>query len=631
MAVQMATLPRAFSNKREAEQLRADAAVSLLRMSLRMVPGADANFSIWSALRTRAEQTALFRENYRYTGRAYKKFPGDRWYDGTVWRHVTNVAVASPDLGSNHEDGVAIDIHGGEIQDWIIANGRRFGWDWAEGRRNGERWHFRYFPQLDRYKGQGVPDIAGMQAKLGVTADGKVGLGTVAAVQAFQANAGLRVDGIAGPATQAAILGTATPAREPAAGTELTAASSLEIDRSVSSPNHYDGRAGREITEITIHWWGAPAGQAHDGIVDHLSNPNSEASAHYVVSPGEVSQLVDEADGSWANGDKDANYEAVTVECDPNDILGTLATLAALIADIWSRHGQLQLVPHQAHVATECCGDYIPLLDDLAELAAGATVDVTLTGSAASPGTVDEDGRWGRETTAELQGRLGVKVDGMAGPATLTALARRLDAPFVDGIISRQPKAALDLGNGYRRDCIEVGDGHSQLVMLWQAYVGATVDGRLGEETIERTQATLNASKDAFTAAAAGTIAHRVEGVLVSEPIDEDGIFGPATASLFQAWVGVVQDGAAGHDTWEGLQRLVDAEHVDGEISRQSHRAATIGAAITQGWEYTGPDSTGSPAVEAMQKIIGARPDGIWGRKTTLTLQKALNEWKARR
>jgi len=51
-------------------------------------------------------------------------------------------------------------------------------------------------------------DVARLQRRLGVSADGNYGPGTYAAVQAYQRAHGLAVDGIAGPEVQAALNGT---------------------------------------------------------------------------------------------------------------------------------------------------------------------------------------------------------------------------------------------------------------------------------------------------------------------------------------------------------------------------------------------------------------------------------------
>lgn len=230
MATTYTSLPAAFSNKRKVEKLRADAAASLLRMSLRLAAGAG-NFSIWSAHRDKAEQERLFRAAYTPVNRA-RRYSTDRAFQGRIWALKSgHLPVASPDYvgGSvgTHRQGRAVDIHPATVQNWIKANGRRFGWTWTKGQELGEHHHFEYEPALDQYKDEGTPNISGMQKALGVTVDGKPGTGFVAAVKKFQQANGLTVDGIAGPSTQKAILGKGDAAPTvpvtPAGGTSVPA------------------------------------------------------------------------------------------------------------------------------------------------------------------------------------------------------------------------------------------------------------------------------------------------------------------------------------------------------------------------------------------------------------------------
>ncbi|HJF51260.1 MAG TPA: peptidoglycan-binding protein [Brachybacterium paraconglomeratum] len=230
MATTYTSLPAAFSNKRKVEKLRADAAASFLRMSLRLAAGAG-NFSIWSAHRDKAEQERLFRAAYTPVNRA-RRYSTDRAFQGRIWALKSgHLPVASPDYvgGSvgTHRQGRAVDIHPATVQNWIKANGRRFGWTWTKGQELGEHHHFEYEPALDQYKDEGTPNISGMQKALGVTVDGKPGTGFVAAVKKFQQANGLTVDGIAGPWTQKAILGKGDAAPTvpvtPAGGTSVPA------------------------------------------------------------------------------------------------------------------------------------------------------------------------------------------------------------------------------------------------------------------------------------------------------------------------------------------------------------------------------------------------------------------------
>ena len=204
MATKFATMPKAWSNKRKAERLRADAFASLTRMLSRAVAETGTNFSIYSALRTNAEQRALFVKNYRRRG-GRKGASTDRFFEGAWWRRV-GVSVAVPGSErSNHESGRSIDIHPGAIQDWIRKNGLRFGWNWEAGRRQNEAWHFEYRARDDRYKSEGLLDHAAVQKAVGAEVDGKIGTGTVAKIKAFQKKHGLDVDGKVGPATKKAL------------------------------------------------------------------------------------------------------------------------------------------------------------------------------------------------------------------------------------------------------------------------------------------------------------------------------------------------------------------------------------------------------------------------------------------
>lgn len=65
------------------------------------------------------------------------------------------------------------------------------------------------------------------------------------------------------------------------------------------SPNHFDGRKGYKPDMIVSHITSG----SFEGAVSWLKNPQSKASAHFVVSrKGEIRQLVDLKDGSWCNG-----------------------------------------------------------------------------------------------------------------------------------------------------------------------------------------------------------------------------------------------------------------------------------------------------------------------------------------
>lgn len=377
----LAALPLAFSNKREREYLTSAAYASLVRMMLRAVADTGSYFSVWDAYRSLAEQVAMLKRNYTRVNRARSK-SSDRSYGGSTWAKKSGRPLTASPGYSNHGNGVAVDIHPGPIQAWMKGNAARFGW---VNDVPSEPWHWSYLnPGRDQYRGEGLPNVKAMQKKLGIEQDGKPGPDWVKAVKAFQKKHGLEVDGKAGPATVKAILsgksepGQAVSTPDPVKSPDETVLEGIvlpPIERDRTSPNSHTGRVdprdGKKysVQHITVHWWGEPSGQAFDGIVNHLCDPGPEVSAHYVIGAGRVAQLVDEADSSWANGNRVANFESITIECDPNDVLGTLPVLAALIKEIRARHGDLPIYPHSHWVSTLCCGDYEPHLDAVDQLA----------------------------------------------------------------------------------------------------------------------------------------------------------------------------------------------------------------------------------------------------------------------
>ena len=408
MSTKYATLPTSWSNKRKAERLRADAYASLTRMLSRAVAETSVNFSIYSALRTTAEQHALFVANYRDTGKTYPNGDRPRKYRGTYWaRRPGSVAVAVPGSPrANHEGGLAVDIHPGAIQNWIKRNGLRFGWSWAEGKRNNEDWHFRYFPEKDRYKSEGLLDHAAVQRAVGAAVDGKIGTGTVAKIKAKQRELGLEVDGKVGPATKKAlgISGKAEAAPAPSVPATPSGGASapvpapqpvpseLTIEQAGPARNAYAGRTydgvDYSIRHVTIHWWGTPSGQTFEGIRDYLIDNDRQVSAHYVVSGERVAQILPEERGAWGNGNRRANLEGIVVECDPNRVEETVPTLIALLSDIFRRRGEIDVYPHDHWTSTECPGEYRQHLPAIVAAAkSGATTIVTTPPSSSAPAT----------------------------------------------------------------------------------------------------------------------------------------------------------------------------------------------------------------------------------------------------
>ena len=372
----LAALPLAFSNKREQEYLTSAAYASLVRMMLRAVADTNTNFSVWDAYRSMDEQVAMLKRNYTRVSRGRYK-SSDRSYGGSTWAKKSGRPLTASPGHSNHGNGLAVDIHPAAIQDWMRGNAGRYGW---VNDVSSEPWHWSYLnPGRDQFRGEGLPNVQAVQKKLGIEQDGKPGKDFVAAVKKFQKANKLDVDGKAGPATVKALLGkgdgapvVVAPAQDPIKTPDedvLTLPALPKVESGKSSPNSNSDRKGHQVKHITVHWWGKPSGQSFDGIVNWLCDPKANVSAHYVISAKRVARIVDESHRSWANGNGTANSESITIECDPNDVLGTLPILAALVKDIRSRWGDLPIYPHQHWTSTECPGDYLPHLDAVDDLA----------------------------------------------------------------------------------------------------------------------------------------------------------------------------------------------------------------------------------------------------------------------
>ncbi|MGP9682079.1 peptidoglycan-binding protein [Brachybacterium sp. AOP3-A1-3] len=198
-------LPTSWSNQGRDEQLQKAAAESLSNFLALAVAKSGANFQIWDAHRSMEEQIAMLNRNYRRVSRARSK-SSDRSWGGSTWeKRAGRPNTASPGW-SNHGSGLAIDVHPGPIQELFKAEGRDWGWSWTEGQENGEDWHF-VFDLPNQYASRGWLDHAWVQKIVGAKIDGKIGVGTVKLIRAWQAERGLEADGIVGPGTKAAMLG----------------------------------------------------------------------------------------------------------------------------------------------------------------------------------------------------------------------------------------------------------------------------------------------------------------------------------------------------------------------------------------------------------------------------------------
>lgn len=123
------------------------------------------------------------------------------------------------------------------------------------------------------------------------------------------------------------------------------------------------------------HWWGDPnAGYSHQGVINTFLNPARQASAHYVISEGRVTQMVRDEDAAWATNN--ANPYTVSIELKPNMTAGDKETVAQFIAA--KRWHTLQWLPHKNWWQTAC--NPLPweeIRQRAAQIVAGATAPTT--------------------------------------------------------------------------------------------------------------------------------------------------------------------------------------------------------------------------------------------------------------
>ncbi len=130
----------------------------------------------------------------------------------------------------------------------------------------------------------------------------------------------------------------------------------------VGTPNYTPGNYG--IEALFPHW---TAG-SFDAAVSTLTNPNAQASAHYVIEGADVAQLVEETDSAWHCGNYYYNMRAIAYELvgwpgnPPSyDTLDTCARLMAEASNAYFDGAELVLgenvMLHQWVYPTQCPGE----------------------------------------------------------------------------------------------------------------------------------------------------------------------------------------------------------------------------------------------------------------------------------
>lgn len=262
----------------------------------------------------------------------------------------------------------------------------------------------------------------------------------------------------------------------------------MTYDYAIKSSPNYSSRSryghGSKVRGITIHHWGS-TGQTHDGVVRYLTRPRGSTSAHYVVSAGRVTQLVDDSLAAWHSGNNRGNGTTIGIECRPEMSAGDFDTLVELCIELERVHGSLKYYAHSDWKATACPGKY---RDKLGELVRRVNAKDKGSTTAAKPkpkpkpkrgGAIEVDGKWGRGTTRRLQEILGTPVDGE---------------------VSYQPSAFKSANPGLLSGWHWTSKPRSSNVIeALQAKLGVPKskrDGRIGPDTIGRLQDKLGTPRD---------------------------------------------------------------------------------------------------------------------------------------
>lgn len=251
------------------------------------------------------------------------------------------------------------------------------------------------------------------------------------------------------------------------------------------SNNYSKGRSGRKIEKVTIHHMAGVLSAKQCGSI--FQNGSRKASSNYGIGKnGEIALFVDEANTSYADANWDSNCKSVTIECSNNKTGGdwtvsdtVLNSLIKLIADIFKRNNLGKAVKgknitwHSMYSATACPGNYLrSKMDYIVD-----EVNRKLEGKPSKPAKpenpkepkIDEDGKWGPDTTKKAQEVFGTTVDGIV---TDQYLCYKLQNP---GLIAFEWKS-------------NPSNYGSELIRAIQKKVGANVDGHIGPETIKKMQ-----------------------------------------------------------------------------------------------------------------------------------------------
>lgn len=90
--------------------------------------------------------------------------------------------------------------------------------------------------------------------------------------------------------------------------------------------------------------------------------------------------------------------------------------------------------------------------------------------------------------------------------------------------------------------------------------------------------------------------------------------------------VSIAIDGKWGKDTTLKTQKILGTYQDSIVSSQPMTNKKYLPNCYTESWKFTSGKATGSSMVKALQKLIGATPDGFFGKKSVIALQKFLKK-----
>jgi D-alanyl-D-alanine carboxypeptidase len=123
------------------QRLRSDAALRWFALVAACFIATGVRLGATEAYRSLTEQDRLFRA--RYTS----GWSSGIGYDGKYWRKKAGVAAAAVPGTSNHGWAIAVDMNNysnARVWQWLLDHAPGFGFSWAEGKADGEPWHWVY-------------------------------------------------------------------------------------------------------------------------------------------------------------------------------------------------------------------------------------------------------------------------------------------------------------------------------------------------------------------------------------------------------------------------------------------------------------------------------------------------------